>query len=193
MARRRLAALGRAGTLIAAVLLVGLLVMGVSRAAFFDLTSNASNDFAAGTVVISDDDSGSAMFSVSDMTPGDSATECIKVTYDGSISPVDVVVYVSPGDLTGSGLDDYLDMTMERGISSGGGFGDCTGFGSNLVCSGTLDGFASLYTDFGNGALWTNATTGDYSVYRFTLTLQDDNAAQGLDAAVTFTWEAQSP
>ena len=35
---------------VAALLLVSLLIMGTSRAAFFDTTENAANDFAAGTV-----------------------------------------------------------------------------------------------------------------------------------------------
>jgi len=182
----------RIATPLAALLLVGFLVMGVSRAAFFDTTSNDSNSFAAGTVVLVDDDTGSAMFNASGMTPGDSATECITVTYNGSITPSDVVLYVTAGDLTGTGLDDYLNLTIDRG--TGGSFGDCTGFSSTAsVYSGTLDGFAGTSTDFASGAgSWTATSTGDAFTYQFTVTLQDDNAAQGLDASVNFTWEAQN-
>jgi hypothetical protein len=176
---------------LAALLVVGFVVMGVSRAAFFDTTTNDANQFAAGTVVLVDDDSGSAMFNVSGMAGGDTATGCIAVTYNGSITPADVVLYVAPGGLTGTGLDDYLNLTVERG--TGGSFGDCTGFSGSSIYSGTLDGFAAASTDFASGAgLWTASSTGDSRVYRFTLTLQDDNAAQGLTATTTFTWEAQN-
>jgi hypothetical protein len=166
--------------------------MGVSRAAFYDTTTNDANTFDAGTVVLVDDDTGSAMFSVSNMKPGDSSAECIAVTYNGTVVPADVVEYVSAGDLTGTGLDDYLNLTVERG--TGGSFGDCTGFSSeNTDYSGTLDGFAGTHTDFASGAgTWAPASTGESKVYRFTVTLQDNNAAQGLDATVTFTWEAQN-
>ena len=175
----------------AALVVVGFLVMGVSRAAFFDTTTNDSNTFDAGTVVLVDDDTGSAMFNASVMGGGDSLTECIEVTYDGSITPADVVLYVAAGGLTGTGLDDYLSLTVERG--TGGSFADCTGFSGSSIYSGTLDGFAATYTDFASGVgSWTANSTGDSQVYRFTVTLQDDNAAQGLNATATFTWEAQN-
>ncbi len=176
----------------AALLLVGFMVMGVSRAAFFDTTTNDANTFDAGTVVLVDDDTGSAMFNVSNMKPGDSSTECIEVTYNGTLVPADVVEYVSAGDLTGTGLGTYLNLTIERG--TGGSFGDCTGFSAeNTDYSGTLAGFAAASTDFASGAgTWSPAATGEAKVYRFTVSLQDDNAAQGLNATVTFTWEAQN-
>jgi hypothetical protein len=176
----------------AALLLVGFMVMGVSRAAFFDTTTNDANSFAAGTVVLVDDDTGSAMFSVSNMKPGDSSVECIEVTYNGTVVPADVVEYVDTGDLAGTGLDTYLNLTIERG--TGGSFGDCTGFSSeNTDYSGTLAGFAAASTDFASGAgTWAPAAQGEAKVYRFTATLQDNNAAQGLNATVTFTWEAQN-
>ncbi len=189
--RSRAAVWVRLITPIAALAVVGFLVMGVSRAAFFDTTTNDSNSFDAGTVVLVDDDSGSAMFSVSGMAGGDTAAECIAVTYNGSITPSDVVLYVAAGDLSGTGLDDYLNLTVERG--TGGSFGDCTGFSGTSIYSGTLDGFTAASTDFASGAgLWTAAAPGDSRVYRFTATLQDDNAAQSLNATVTFTWEAQN-
>ncbi|MCB2224227.1 MAG: M73 family metallopeptidase [Actinobacteria bacterium] len=176
---------------IAAFLVVGLLVAGTSRAAFFDTTENGSNEFAAGDVVLTDDDSGAAMFDVTNMAPGDSATHCIEVTYEGSLAPADVEMYVASGDLTGTGLDDYLDLTVEMG--TGGAFGDCSGFSGSTVFDGELGAFASAHTDFAGGTgSWTAAATDESRTYRFTFTLQDDNAAQALSAGVTFTWEAQN-
>jgi len=189
--RSRWETVARIGAPVAAFLLVGLLAMGSSRAAFFDTTQNTGNSFASGDVLISDDDSGSAMFSLSDMAPGDSATKCINVQYDGSITPADIESYVSAGDLAGTGLGDYLNLTVELG--TGGTFADCAGFAGASFYSGTLDGFAGNFTDFASGTgSWTAAATGDDRTYRFTFDLQDDNAAQDLNATFTFTWEAQN-
>ena len=58
------------------------------------------------------------------------------------------------------------------------------------VYNGTLAGFASTHTGFANGA-GTWAPVGgapvDTMTYRFTTTLQDNNAAQGLSATAAFT------
>ncbi len=189
--RSRWETVGRTAAPIAALVLVGLLVMGTSRAAFFDTTENTGNSFASGDVVLTDDDSGAAMFAVTDMAPGDVATDCIVVTYEGSLTPADIELYVAAGGLTGTGLDDYLDMTVELG--TGGSSGDCTGFVGATVYTGDLDGFAAAHTDFVSGTgSWTAAATNDDRTYRFSFTLQDDNAAQALNATATFTWEAQN-
>ncbi|NNF09059.1 MAG: hypothetical protein HKN74_02130 [Acidimicrobiia bacterium] len=170
---------------------VSFLVIRTSRSAFSDTTDNQTNQFSAGSVTLVDDDSGSALFTVTDMAPTDSVTECITVTYQGSLDTT-VVLY---GALSGGdGLDDYLDLTVERG--SGGSFGDCSGFtSSELVYSGTLDGFTGTHTDFATGAgTWapTGGAPDDDMTYRFVVTLQDDNAAQGLTTTASFTWEAQN-
>ena len=176
---------------IATFLVVGLTVVGATRAAFSDTTENATNTFEAGTVAISDNDTGSAMFNMSAMKPGSSSTNCIVVTYDGTITPADVTLYVASGDLTGTNLDDYLTLTINEG--SGGTFGDCTGFSGSQIYTGTMDSFASTYTDFASGAgTWSPSATSETKTYQFVVTLQDNNAAQGLTATITFTWEAQN-
>jgi hypothetical protein len=171
------------------LLMVSVLVVTASRAAFSDTTDNAANSWAAGTVTITDDDSGSAMFSVTAMKPGQTVTNCIAVTYSGTLTPADVKLYGSTG---GTGLDAYLDTTVE--IGTGGSFGDCTGFTtSSTLFSGTLASFASTYTNWASGlAAWSPASTPESRTFKFTMTLQDDNSAQGLDATATFTWEAQN-
>lgn len=179
------------GTPVAAFLFVGAVVMGTSRAAFFDTTDNSSNSLTAGDVVISDDDAGSALFSVGNMAPGDTVTKCINVQYDGSIVPAGVDLYVADGGLGGTGLGAYLNLTVELG--TGGTFADCTGFSGSSVYTGTLAGFAADHTDFATGTgSWAASSTGDDRTYRFTLELQDDNDAQNLGASVAFTWEAQN-
>jgi hypothetical protein len=184
----------RLAAVVTAVLMASVLVVTTSRAAFSDTTVNPNNDFAAGDVVLTDNDLDAAMFSVSDMAPTDVVESCIEVTYDGSLTPADVVLYVAPGDLGGTGLAGYLDLTVERGTGAA-AFGDCTGFTSDetVTTGGTLAAFAGAATGFASGAgTWAPAVTGEAVWYRFVVTLQDDNAAQGLDATVDFTWEAQN-
>lgn len=53
---------------------------------FTGTTSNTGNSFAAGSVILSDNDSNTAMLALSNAKPGDSDTSCIKVTYTGSLS-----------------------------------------------------------------------------------------------------------
>lgn len=173
-----------------------------TRAAFSDTTLNAGNGFTAGTVKIDDNDAGSALLSLSDATPGATDTGCIKVTYNGSL---DSTVRVF-GTTTGSGLDQYIDLKVTRGTySSDPGFDSCSNFtadptdhigsGSGVVYDGTLQGFPDSYAaglvDPTSGApeTW---TAGEVHVYRFTVTLQDDAGAAGLDATQTFTWEARN-
>lgn len=173
------------------LLLISVLVVRTSDAAFSATTANAGDQWTAGDVVLTDDDSDTAMFSVTNMKPTDTVTECITVTYSGSLD-ADVNLY---GAITaGDGLDSYLDVTVRRG--SGGSFGDCTGFSSaETVYTGTLAGFAAAHTSYATGAgNWTPTGGGpdDDMTYQFEVTLQDNNAAQGLTTTATFTWEAQN-
>jgi len=178
----------RLGALLAAFLMVGAVVVVSSRSAFSDTTDNASNSWTAGTVVITDDDGGSAMFNATAMAPGDSTTECIAVTYSGSLVPADVSLYGVSG---GTGLDAYLDVTIDLG--TGGAFGDCTGFAGSNSYTGTLANFSATHTNFGTGVGgWSPAVNPESRTYRITVTMQDNNAAQGLNGTATFTWEAQN-
>ncbi|MEE8405818.1 MAG: hypothetical protein V3S32_01560 [Acidimicrobiia bacterium] len=184
--------LARVGVLGAAVLLTSALIVTASVAAFSDTTENAGNTWSAGTVILTDDDAVSAMFIVSDMAPLATVTECIAVTYSGTLLPSDVNLYGVSG---GTGLDAYLDVTIEEG--TGGIFGDCafgTGFSpTSTIFTGTLTSFAATHTNFASGAgAWNPAANPETVVYRFTVTLQDNNLAQGLNATATFTWEAQA-
>ena len=103
----------RVGVLAATVLLTTALILTASFAAFSDTTDNSGNTWSAGTVVLTDDDGGvSAMFTVGNMAPLTTVIECIVVTYSGSLVPADVNLYGVSG---GTGLDVYLDVTVEEG------------------------------------------------------------------------------
>lgn len=156
-------------------------VAGGTWAAFSDTTSNTNNDFSTGTVEISNDLGATAMFAVTGMSPLQSESGCIQVTYTGSL-PATVRLF---GATDAGGLDTYLDLVVERGAS-------CSAFGTPTeLYNGTLaaypDGYAGGIVD--TDASW---STGEMAAYRFTVTLQNDDAAQGLAVDQAFSWEARS-
>jgi hypothetical protein len=184
--------------MLGSLLLVSFLVVTGSRAAFTGTTDNIGNSWAAGTVSLTDDDTGAAMFNASGLKPGDSLENCVVATYTGSLDS-DVTLYAA--NLSGS-LGTYLDLDIE--IGGGGAFSatatqdgevPCTGFAGASIYSGTLAGFAGASTDFASGV--TTVGTWDTSTnvartYRFLITVQDDDNAQGATAGVDFIWEAQN-
>ncbi len=194
---RHLPALGTARLIRVLGVVVGItvpsyLVLDRSSAAFTAQTTNGVNTFAAGSIALTDDDSASAMFTMSGMYPGNIQTKCITVTYTSSVNdPSNIRLYASQ---TVAPLSPYLNVVIEDGsISSGGGFPGCGTFTVNAsLFTGTLQTLISTNTSFATGlGSWNPATTGTRS-YRVTVTLADNNAAQGLSANATLTWEAQT-
>ena len=187
------------------VLVTGLLasLAGFATWSAFSATStNPTNQFAAGTVAISDNDLNSAMFNLSGMDPVDPVEQrCIVLTYTGSLDST-VRLY---GSTAGSGLADYVNLTVTRGTLPGPSFSSCAGFtadpvdhrglGNGVIYDGTLTGFADNYAgglvDASAGSP-ENWQTGEVHAYRFQVTLTNDDAAQGLDATQSFTWEARN-
>jgi hypothetical protein len=168
--------------------IVSVSVLQYSRAAFTATSANTANSWSTGSVAISDDDTGTAMFNASNMTGGQSIVACIKVTYSGTVTNgVAVKLY---GTSSGA-LAPYLNLTIEQG--TGGSFSSCAGFSGSQIYSGTVSGFSSSYTSFASGlAGWSPSSTPDSKVYRFTITVQNDNNAQSKTASADYTWEAQA-
>lgn len=121
-----------------ALLIVSILVVTRSLAAFTTADTGAAVEFGAGTVQLTDDDYGSSLFAVQDMVPDQPERDCIVVSYDGNVLPVAVgLSSEAEGELA-----DLLQVTVERG--DGGAFRDCTGFTPEAtVFDGTLSGLAS--------------------------------------------------
>jgi hypothetical protein len=172
----------------------GLFVWQASQAAFTATTVNPANSWTAGTVTLTDDDTGTAMFAATGLTPGSTGTKCIEVTYNGTIAASGVRLY--GGSTPGTpDLSPYLDLTIDEG--SGATFAaGCGSFvlGSNLY-TGTLGTFASTRTNYASGvSAWAPAAAGAKKVYRFTYTLDaaTPDSAQGGTATATFNWEARS-
>lgn len=196
--RRRRTEGGRRRTMVVALPLAlvasSALVYQASNAAFTASTDNGSNTWSSGTVALADDDSSSVMFNATGLKPGNSRIACINVTYSGTLAG-NVRLYVTSPSGT---LGQYLDLTVEEGTgAAGGNTASCVGFSATSTLSAvgaTLASFTTAHSNFGNGAS-TWAPTGaapESRSYRITTTLQDNNAAMGLSAAATFTWEAQN-
>ncbi|MEZ5323147.1 MAG: hypothetical protein R2698_13930 [Microthrixaceae bacterium] len=191
-----LSARNRVSTIAAAALslaFVTFLVVGSSRAAFSGTTDNTANSVTAAGVALADDDTGSAMFNVTGMKPGDTQTKCIVVTYNGTITTGAPIQLYRSGVPTGTGLETYLDATVE--IGTGGSFSSCTGFTpSSTIVTGTLADFLTTKTSYATAQStgWTPTGSGQSRTFRVTLTMQDDNAAQAKSVNFGFTWEARS-
>lgn len=185
-----------------AVSAIGSLAGASTWSAFSDLTANPGNTFEAGTVAISDDDSGAAMFNgLTNLKPGDSATRCLVVTYGGSL-PATVRLHGTTG---GTGLDSYLQLRVIRGAKSSAfsGCGDFTadpttylaGKPAGTVYDGTLAGYPDSWAGgivdpvTGSPETW---ITGESHAYRFEVTVQNDVAAQGKTATQAFRFEAEN-
>ncbi len=157
---------------------------------------NAGNSFDAGTVVISDNDAGSAMYVIADAKPNDVVDRCIRVTYTGSLPSTVRLYTTTPVNAFGQ----YVTLTVEKGsMPVGTAFPNCTGFTSEAsIFSGTLSSFAASDVDFASGAganpgAQTQWNLNDTLVYRFTLTMQDNPLAVGGTSGVhSYTWEAQN-
>ncbi len=173
---------------IAALVVAPLIVVQASNAAFTDTTDNTDNLLSAATVVLSDDDSDTAMFNVTNMVPGDSATECITVTYSGSTFDLNPISFFGGMTAEVGDFGDYIELTVEEG--TGGSFGDCTGFTGTALFDDTLAVF-----DQTAGFFAFTPAEGDVSrTYRMTAKLADDTpeTAQAGSATAIFTWEART-
>jgi hypothetical protein len=196
------------------VLASSAIIFQASNAAFTAQTSNPSNNWQSGTVTLADNDSSSALFSVTNIKPGDTGTRCIEVTYGGSVAAA-VKLYASNYSSTtngGQALGANLNVTVEQGTGDGSyvAGGGCTGFVAeapvnNLVNNVALATFAGSNSNWATSiAAWSPAalagrTLGNSTekkVYRITWTFPDSGGAQDLlqsqSAQVDFTWEARS-
>lgn len=185
-------------TLAVVGLVAGVAAFGVFSA-FSSTTSNPNNSFAAGSVTISDNDGGTALYSVSARKPNDSVSRCIRVTYTGTLAST-VKLYRS-AFTGGTGLDPYVNITVERADSGTvTDYATCAGFDATPTTeySGTLaalgtsftDGAAVTLEDAAGGAVWDLNDAVDYKV---TASLADNNAGNGLATGThAFTWEARN-
>ncbi len=174
-----------------ALLMLTVLTVSRSQAAFSANTVNTANGFTTGTVDIADDDGGAtALFNAVALSPGTAVENCIVVTYTGDLTPADIKLY---GTSSGA-LAPYLDTTID--VGTGGAFGNCATFVEDTpgvpLYSGTLAAFSTAHTAWVNGlATFTAPATSTAKTLRFTVEVQNNPLAQNKTAAADFTWEAQ--
>jgi hypothetical protein len=165
-------------------------MLQTSDALFTATTSNAANSFSTGSVAISDNSAGTALFAVTGMKPGATGVACIKVSYTGSLAST-VKVYAT-GETATNALDTYLTVQIEEGSSAATAFPSCTGFvTASTVFNAALNTVASTYgTGYGTWA----PSTGAAKDYRITYTLSGGAPATVVNstASATITWEAQN-
>jgi hypothetical protein len=182
-----------------------------SNAAFSSKTHNDGNNWATGSVGLTND-AGEAMFSVKDVVPDQTGSKCIVVTSNSSVPGV---VKLYAGELAANGLEPYIKLTVQQG--SGGTFDNCAGAaaaGGNpaipaftgllpLEATQTLaDLIGTPHTSYGTGILpWTTAGTeaGESRTYKFswvfdtgTLSQAGIDALQGKSVSINFHWELQN-
>ncbi len=178
--------------------LLGGLSGAVSLSAFNSRSDNMGQTFAAGTVQISDDDVDAAMFNLTGQKPGTTTERCIRVTYGGSLG-AQVKLY---SDSSIGALGPHLNLTITPGTQASSAFPSCAGFtagAEGALFDGTLAGFAGSHSDWATGladpgpgaaATWAQ---GDSVVYRFSVSVRDDDAARNLSTgAHRFLMEARS-
>jgi predicted ribosomally synthesized peptide with SipW-like signal peptide len=164
--------------------------------AFSSSTENPGNQVNSGTVVLSDNDSDTALYDVDGAKAGDTVESCITVTYSGDLD-ADVKLYLP--DAVGA-LAPYINMTVTPGTDASPSFGDCTGFAADggPIFSDTLQVFRTAHNSWANGLVDNPGSTtkwaqGNAVTYRVQLTLQNDDAAQGKATGThRLMWEARN-
>jgi hypothetical protein len=181
------------GALALSFIAVSVLVVTSSRAAFVAQSQNVTNQVSSAAVDLTDNDSGTAMFDdVRNVKPGTPEVRCIDVTYDGTVDPLPVKLYAA-GPPTGT-LGQYLDLTVEVGTRATPAFRDCTGFGAaSTLYTGTVAGFAGAHGTAASGVgTWDPGVGTETRTFRFTLSVQDTAAAEGLVSTFGFSWETRT-
>ncbi|MDO8392064.1 MAG: hypothetical protein Q7V57_16435 [Actinomycetota bacterium] len=173
-------------------------VWQASYAAFSAETRNSGNAWSAGAIALTDDDGGSARFTVENLIPGQTDTQCIKVTSNAtSYGPVKMYTLNAVNTV---GLMEHLKMTIKQG--AGGTFASCTGFEATdtLVNGVMLSTMASTYTSYETGVgNWTPSSSPESMVFQITyvfdttdMTQQQLDALQGTHAGIDFEWEMET-
>lgn len=186
-----------------------------TAAAFTATTDNSGNTWQTGSVVLTDNDGASALFSSvldNGLKPGSARSGCIRVDYTGSL-PASIRLYVTTPTSGAVTLDPYLVMSVEQGqdvTSSTTVAADCTsGFTSTSTPTfvyntkvaldatsnqaATMTALKSAAHDYSTGLTVGTAVAQNTSLtFKITYSVKDDNNAQNTQSTANFTWEARN-
>jgi predicted ribosomally synthesized peptide with SipW-like signal peptide len=184
---------------LAAVTMVGVVGVVGTRAALSDTTENPGNEFNAGEINLTDNDSNAFMYDVDNALPGDTVSKCIQVSYT-STPALDSTVELYMDTPIGN-VGPYVDMDVEVGAQVSPVFPDCSGFSpTSSIYTGTLGAFQSTYGAAGSGLSYspngpaTPWVSGDVVVYKVTLTMSNRTRLPGenFSGVHSYTWRADT-
>ena len=181
------------GALALSFIAISVLVVTSSRAAFVAQNENVTNQVSSAAVDLTDNDSGTAMFNnVTGLMPGSTETRCIDVTYTGTVDPLAVMLYSSGAP--SNTLAPYLNLTVEVGSDPTPVFRDCTGFVSaGTLYTGTVQGFHTTHGSYAAGlSAWDPSASPETRTFRFSISVQDVPAAEGLTTTFGYSWETRT-
>jgi hypothetical protein len=173
-----LASLGPRGRLLA---LLALICAGAASVAFtsavFNSRSSNQNTLSAGSVIVGDSKSDSAILSGSGMSPGSSRTGTLSITNNGDVAAIFKLKSIGLTDTPSSpALSSVLDLSVQD------------------ITSVTASVFSGKLADLSQMTLGSFAA-GEQRSYRFTLSWPASSTNPGLQGAstsVTFRWEAST-
>jgi predicted ribosomally synthesized peptide with SipW-like signal peptide len=175
--------------------LIGALAAVGAFSAFSSQTDNPGNQITAGTVSLTDNDSGTALYNLSNVKPDTAYEQCIEVSYGGSL-PAEVRLYRATGTL--GTLAGHVTMKVEAGTQSTVGFPGCAGFTPAAGPALYNNLLSSFPTAWAGGLAAVPAGDADWDqneklVYRVTLTMDSDAGNQGQSVGThTLRWEARN-
>ena len=181
-------------------------------------TTNPTNQFGAGSVTISDNDAGSALFTTTTLKPGATATTCMGVQYTGSVTPSAIKVYTSGAQESDAGgaygawannatseMDNNLNMVIQVSandlVTDPGAACAPAGVGAFTDVAAAAPGTAmntmiNTNTNYATGfaSQWGTITVNKWRVWKFVYTFSGSapDTAQSDGLKVNFNWEASS-
>ena len=142
---------------------------------------------AAAGPQLTTDSGGAPLLTGGGLAPGRTVENCLLLTYQNlPLGTNGIGMYAA---VAGTGLADYLDLTIS--IGTGGGFGNCSGFVGAPVYSGSLAAFGQAHVAPASQLLvgTVGQATGNATI-RVRVRLRDNNGAQGRSASAIFSWTA---
>ena len=176
------------------IAIVAVSITAVAMAVFTDQQTNPDNVFTTGTVILGIDPA-TAMFTVSNMTPGDVKYGGLEVTNDGSMA-LRYAMNTTADDT--STLDEQLDLTIDVVTGPGADtqwytaddvIGEANIYGSDGVLSSAFFGDPAQGGQAGDRTLASLAS--ERLRFKATLPLDTDDTYQGTTCSVDFVFYAE--
>lgn len=171
------------------ILLSGVLVLVASQAAFSAQTSTEGNSWSTGTIDLTNDHEGKAVFAVDKLAPNTGGSKDVVVTYTGDY-PSDIRMFAtSPVEPTGP-LARAITLNIQRGTGSGASFTP----DQNGQWTGTLAAFDAI-SSYSAGVLGYQTPGSVTKTFRIAYNFAptgDTTELMGKNTGVTFTWAAET-